>query len=432
MRLSGSNTIGAALAPRLVEAWFASMGASGVVSTPRREDGKAVPETVVHADLGGQSLNVEIRAHGSSDAFAHLGDGSADIGMASRQIRPAEKLLLAALGDMGSQDNEHVIALDGIAVIVAPGRRLERISRQDLGRVFSGEIADWSALGAGSGAIHVNARDDRSGTYDTFKHLVLGSGALVTGSMRFEDSAALEEAVAADPAAIGFIGLPYVKTAHAVPVADGSKAAPFSPTVLTVKEESYALSRRLFLYTAANPANPYVRQFVRFVLSEPGQRVVKATGFVDQNLDRPPVTVAVNDPAAPSERSCGLSPHWPGAGDAYCRVIGGKAKLPTNFRFLANSRELDNRAVEDLKRVLKVVTDSPGHSLTLVGFADSQGHYDGNRRISEDRAEAVRAALHTLGIRDVKLYGFGEELPVADNETPDGREHNRRVEVWMD
>jgi len=426
LRLSGSNTIGAVLAPQLVKAWLTSKGATDVTIAQRKEGGKNIPETVVNGKLNGKVVNVEIRAHGSATAFKHLGDGSADIGMSSRQINSAEKTALAALGDMNSRSNEHVIGLDGVAVIVAPGNRLSSVAREDLARIFAGSASDWSQVGAGSGPIHVFARDDNSGTYDTFRHLVLGNLALVTNAQRLEDSTELEAAVGRDPAAIGFVGLPYVKTARAVPVSDSKMTQPLSPTVFTVKKEDYPLSRRLFFYTAANPANQNVGDFVRFTQSEAGQQVVKAVGFVDQNLN-----IADARPRQSADRSCTLSNQWPGPKDAYCKLVTGKADLGTNFRFRTGSSELDNRAAQDLQRVLKLMTEQAGRRLTLIGFADSQGKYPSNRTLSDNRANAVKSALQTLGISNVDVFGFGQEIPVSDNSTADGRDRNRRVEIWV-
>jgi phosphate transport system substrate-binding protein len=239
LRLSGSNTIGSALAPRMVEAWLASMGASGVATRQREKDGQKIPESVVQATLNNAAVEVEIRAHGSGDAFKHLADGSADIGMASRRIKPNESASLSNLGNMFSRDNEHVIALDGIAVIVAPGNPVPSLSRQNLAKMFSGEITDWSQVGGTAGPIKLYARDQNSGTFDTFQALVLGSSKLSAQATRIEDSAELEAAVAAAPSSIGFVGLPYVKSAKALPVSDGQAMA-LAPTVFTVKKEDYA------------------------------------------------------------------------------------------------------------------------------------------------------------------------------------------------
>jgi len=81
--------------------------------------------------------------------------------------------------------------------------------------------------------VKIYARDDKSGTFDSFKTLVLGNKQLAASARRFEDSIALSDAVARDPNGIGFIGLPYIRDAKAVAISEGN-ATPLLPNSLTV------------------------------------------------------------------------------------------------------------------------------------------------------------------------------------------------------
>jgi outer membrane protein OmpA-like peptidoglycan-associated protein len=67
----------------------------------------------------------------------------------------------------------------------------------------------------------------------------------------------------------------------------------------------------------------------------------------------------------------------------------------------------------------------------LIGFADSIGTREVNLALSKRRAQAVADQMQQEGINPVLVTGFGQELPVADNSTPEGQEKNRRVEVWL-
>ena len=104
------------------------------------------------------------------------------------------------------------------------------------------------ALGGNSGAISIHARDDKSGTYDTFKSLVLDplNLKLLAAAHRYESSTELSDAVAADPGAIGFIGLPYVRRSKVLGISAGAGNPPIVPTQFTVGTEDYPLSRRLY------------------------------------------------------------------------------------------------------------------------------------------------------------------------------------------
>ena len=133
------------------------------------------------------------------------------------------------------------------------------LNKEQIAQVFSGAITDWAKVHGSGGQINLYARDDKSGTYDTFKTLVLGPAPLAGSAKRFEDSRALSDAVAADAGGIGFVGLPYVHDAKAIAVSETGTRA-LLPNRLTIATEDYPLSRRLFLYTPAIPQNPMTRR----------------------------------------------------------------------------------------------------------------------------------------------------------------------------
>jgi phosphate transport system substrate-binding protein len=93
LRLSGSNTIGAQLGPDLVQAWLLSRGATDLNRTSSASD-----ETTITGKLDGVETTVSVKAHGSATAFADLASNSADIGMASRKVKPREASDLQARG----------------------------------------------------------------------------------------------------------------------------------------------------------------------------------------------------------------------------------------------------------------------------------------------------------------------------------------------
>ena len=414
LRISGSNTIGAALGPALAEEFLRQrQGATGV-KTVR---GDKEDEVRVQGILPGESSprTIEIHAHGSATAFEDLSKSNCDVGMASRKIKQEEATNLAALGNMTSAASEHVLGLDGIAVIVSKANPVQSLTKDQIARIFAGETANWQQLRGPDAAINVYARDDKSGTYDTFKALVLGGKKLAANAKRFEDSRELSEAVAKDPNGIGFIGLPYVRDAKAVAVSENG-TRPFLPNHFTVSTEDYALSRRLFLYTAVSPANDLARKFVDFALSPQGQEIVEKIGFVGQNVTPTQGTTIPGD-----------------APDRYRQLTTGATRLSLDFRFRTGSSELDNKALADLDRVVTFLTDLhySGQNILLFGFADSIGPTEVNDALSKTRATAVAQQFEQRGVNASAVVGLGSQLPVASNETAEGREKNRRVEIWL-
>jgi phosphate transport system substrate-binding protein len=89
--------------------------------------------------------------------------------------------------------------------------------------------------------------------------------------------------------------------------------------------------------------------------------------------------------------------------------------------------------VRDLDRVVGYLAMPPNRArrLLLLGFADNQGAESANEGISRLRAEAVARVLKQRGVVPAATEGFGSALPIAPNTTPEGREKNRRVEVWV-
>ena len=252
LRIQGSNTIGAALTPALIQGLLAAQGATAVTQTPSRQ----ANETEINAlDAQGQPLRITIAAHGSSTGFTALGDGQADLAAASRPITDVEARRLQALGDLRGKGAEQVIGLDAVAVIVHPDNPLAQLTTAQLAQVFCGQVRRWEQLGVPGGEIRLYARDDRSGTFETFKALVLEprQQTLAGQAQRFESSEALAERVKADRQAIGFSSLAAVHGAKVLAIAEGDAPA-MLPTPTLVASEDYPLSRRLFFYLPARAA----------------------------------------------------------------------------------------------------------------------------------------------------------------------------------
>jgi phosphate transport system substrate-binding protein len=411
LRLHGSNTIGAELVPALVEGFYKQRGAVDV----SRRAGDKPQQLTVQATMPGKASPdvVEISAEGTATGFDALGRGACDVAMASRAVNDDEAAKLSALGDMRTAANEHVVALDGIAVVVHPNNRVSSLDAAAVAKLFSGETHDWSEVGGKAGPITVYARDDASGTYDSFKHLVLGKRPLLGSAKRFPASDALSDAVARDPGGIGFVGLAYTRSAK--PIAIGAQGvAPMMPSAFTVTTEGYLLSRRLYLYTA-DKASDTALAFVTFALSPEGQKIVRAAGFVD--LD-----VALKD-----KEPCGAR-----CSPRYADVVKRARRLSLDFRFKKGTAELDTRGKRDLDRVVAFLRGRPSAKLLLLGFADSSGDPADNMKLSKDRAKQVSSELALRGVRAGVVDGFGAESPVASNGDEAGREKNRRVEVWLE
>ncbi len=419
LRLHGSNTIGSSLVVNLASDFLSRKRGARDINV---RAGRNSVEKIITANTENGPVAIEIFAHGSSTGFRDLAAGSCDIAMASRKIKEKEVELLRELGDMTAPEAEHILALDGIAVIVNKSNPIKTLSIEQIAAIFSGEITDWSELTAGKhrGRIQVYARDRKSGTYDTFKGIVLKKQQLVSGAIRYESNADLSDDVATDRLGIGFTGLPYIRKSKAVSVSDLGTMAIY-PNFFTVATEDYLLARRLYLYVPQKSINQTAADFIDYSLTAPGQVVVNDTGFVDLGI-RSFATGVDTDGLIIQNRV---------VFEHYASETKDKKRLSLNFRFRANSTDLDNRAVRDLDRMVEFLKNEPIDSVTLIGFADSKGEYQYNTTLALERSKVVRRELKSRGIPISSVISASEEMPVSSNMTIRGREKNRRVEVWV-
>ncbi|MFN3356931.1 MAG: phosphate ABC transporter substrate-binding/OmpA family protein [Pseudomonas sp.] len=413
LRIQGSNTIGAALGPALVKGLMEQQGLHGVHSEPGES---ANEQRVLGRTRQGQTIRVDIAAHGSSTGFSALKNATADLAASSRPIKDSELVDLEPLGDLKSPGAEQVIAIDGLAIILNPQNPLTTLNTEQLAQIFNGDISTWEAVGGVGGAIQVYARDDKSGTYDTFKELVLRlrGKPLVTSAKRFESSEQLSDAVSRDPQGIGFIGLPYVRQAKAVAIVDGD-SHPMLALNSLIATEDYPLSRRLFFYLPPSNRNPWAKALVDFSQSSKGQSIVAANGFIAQQVQAMAVEPRDSMP------------------EDYQAIVRDAQRLTVNFRFEEGSASLDNKARQDLQRVVAYLKahDKLDKQVTLVGFGDAKNDPQRAALLSKLRAMAVRRELVKNGVVLRDIRGFGAQMPVAANTADEGRIKNRRVEVWV-
>ena len=152
--VKGSDTVGDELMPLLIKGAAESLGA--VVK--RREVGERQSvHTALAAEGAGDALfSIFLEDKGSSTGFKGLLDGSTAIGMSSRAVKAEEvaEFLAAGLGDPGSFEQEHAIAIDGLLIIVHPENMIGGLTFEQVSGLLSGRIVNWSEVGGGGPACH--------------------------------------------------------------------------------------------------------------------------------------------------------------------------------------------------------------------------------------------------------------------------------------
>src|SRR5262245_35098072 len=400
----GSNTIGSSLMPALIDRFAETMlGVQNAKGSTRVQPGNPNEQTIELRDgKGDVRAVIDFKSHGSGTAFKDLESKTIAIGMASRSITPEEVTKLNALyqTNMLAPTNEHILALDGLAVIVNRANPINALSIDEIGRIFAGEVTNWSQLGGPNATPKLHARDDVSGTFDTFKELVLKG-----------KNKALQ--VRQD---CGLV---------------------FKATKFNIQTETYPLSRRLFLYTLGTPTDPMANILLQFALSDAAQPTVTDTGFVDQ-------AIALQDAGEQADwlkevqQTTGGDLIAAGKRELDWLLSNGRSlrRSSVQLRFAFASASLDNKALADVQRLARYLKrpENSSKRWVLVGFADGVGSYEQNRSLSLARARAVADAPRREGIAatDRELYAASKMAPVDCNDSEAGRRQNRRVEVWLE
>jgi OOP family OmpA-OmpF porin len=127
---------------------------------------------------------------------------------------------------------------------------------------------------------------------------------------------------------------------------------------------------------------------------------------------------------------------WPGADIDAVAAIGSAKQISLNSRYLFNTNEFKIKpgAMKDLEEMAGELKKFPGFDLVINGHTDSTGSKSLNQKLSENRAKAIESFFVTrlpAFKGKVKTHGYADEYPVAPNSTPEGREQNRRVEVFF-
>ena len=414
LQLHGSNTIGGKLAPAMAAAYLRQLGSDITVSRPLSQVNEV--EVIGYLPDVNEVVSVQVKAHGSSTGFKSLIANDADIAMSSRPIRDQENLeLLLKQGDMTKPESEHILALDGLAIVTHPDNLTESLTVHQLADVFSGKIQNWQQLGGENRPITLYARDDQSGTFDTFDSLVLNKFDLqLADARRYESNAKLVAAVEQDAGGIGFTGLAYAKPAMLVNIAADEGLPAIKPKQFSISSEDYALSRRLYLYANKERSeNPHVRQFIDFALSNAGQQQVEQISFIPQKITSTLPVVSHKHPPR------------------YQQLALNGERLSMTFRMRADRAEIDNKSAQDIEHLVDYLNSNPYKKVALIGFSAVETGDEDDKTRSLIRSQLLAFELKERGIHDIEIIALGNQLPIDSNQHAWGRYRNNRTEIWV-
>lgn len=228
-----------------------------------------------------KDVNITVSESGSGNGAKSLINKTCDIANLSRFLK--DKEFKAAI-DNGVMPVAHVIAMDGLPIIVHPSNPVKELTVEQVRDIYMGKITNWKNLGGPDAQIVVVSRDTNSGTYETFHGLVMSHTVnaakvdekIMSGAEYVGSNGAVRQRVQSTPAAIGFAGLGFVdKTVKAL-VING-----VYPDNITVTSGKYPIARPLYMFTNGYPKlGSHVHAFVTIHLTEKGQEIIQGIGFV--------------------------------------------------------------------------------------------------------------------------------------------------------
>lgn len=213
------------------------------------------------------SITVTVEYTGSGAGLESLASGSVDIGNSSRHLKDEE---------LSGGAVENVVAIDGIAVIEDKENTVTDISAEDLAKIYTGEISNWSELGGKDEAIVVIGREAGSGTRDAFEEL-LEVADNCAYAQELDSTGAVLAKVASTPGAIGYVSLDVVDDSVIAISIDGTE-----PTEEKILEGNYLLSRPFVMATNGeiSAQNDLVKTWFDYMKSEDGKSVISQVGLI--------------------------------------------------------------------------------------------------------------------------------------------------------
>jgi phosphate transport system substrate-binding protein len=227
-------------------------------------------------------VRISVTGGGSGTGIAAMINGTVDIANASRAMKPEE---ITAAQTNGIEPVEFVVAGDAIAVVVHPSNPVDKLTLQQISDIYTGRITNWSQIGGEDRPIVLLSRESNSGTYVYFLENVIRLGNKNSELLFFPDtllmpsSEGISSEVRQNPNAIGYDGLGYVTPDQKMLAVARDADGPYVlPSVETVNDGSYPISRPLYMYTAGE-LNGDGKVYLDWILGK-GQSIVPELGFV--------------------------------------------------------------------------------------------------------------------------------------------------------
>jgi phosphate transport system substrate-binding protein len=447
--LNGENEVGTKMALGLATAYARQLKLGNVRVEPGTDADQY--DVIGEGFDRYKKLRVKVRAKGHAFGLESLLRGQTDFWMAARQVSESDLEAMRKKGVPGvpmaaqliQPGIENVVALSAVTVIVQAQNPVPALTYQQLRDIFAGNTTNWDQVGGPPNLpIGIYSPEPSMATADIFCAVALGNRDTLKCLDAFPRLAAqrillmedLSDAVAANPAGIGFIDFAARRSARLVALGTECGVG-IEPSLFEIKTNEYPLTRRHYFYSLPGRAlSPAAKEFLQLTLGPAGQAVAEAAGLANLTPD-------LAGPEYTGERIEGVRNTMDGGrirvrtadARAFETAAAGADRLTITFRFQTGTNKLDSRAEADIVRLTELMRQ-PRYSqsqLALIGFSAAAGDYNDIRTLSKERADAVRDRLVAAGVKNVSSIGVGPAGAAVCNLDPDTSTLNQRVEVWV-
>ncbi len=223
-----------------------------------------------------KDVQLQVIGGGSGTGISALINGTTDICMASRPMKDAEKQQLLVKNKVAV--TETVVARDGITIYLNTENPVKELTFEQLRKIYLGETKNWKDVGGKDTPIIIYGRENSSGTYSFFKEHVLENKDFANNVQSLPGTSAVVNAVKKDPNGIGYGGAGYAKDIKECAVKKDANGTALLPVKENIDNNSYPLSRNLYLYTSKSPEGK-IKEFIDWILTPTGQEVVTKEGY---------------------------------------------------------------------------------------------------------------------------------------------------------
>lgn len=218
-------------------------------------------------------VNVTVSESGSGNGAKSLINGTCDIAAMSRAMKDKEA---KAAAEKGVKAVQHVVAYDGLAVIVHPSNPVQGLSADKIKAIYEGQITNWKDVGGPDMPIVVISRDTNSGTYETFEGLVMKKAKMGGGVEYVGSNGGARQRVQSTPNAIAYVGIGFLDDTIKPIAVNG-----VLPTPETVLAKTYPIARELYMYTDGQPQKgTAVCGFLDLCKQDKGKQLIEEVGFI--------------------------------------------------------------------------------------------------------------------------------------------------------